>query len=338
MFDFIVVFVSLVSLVFEGLPGVSMLRLVRAFRVFRLFKRLASLRQIIEALELAIPGVTNAFGILLLVMAIYAIIGVSLFGEAEPKYFGTFARAMLSCFQMMTGDSWLSNIGRSVIEKTHWLSTLYFVSYFLTTALVLVNVMIAVLLDKFVTDSNDDDGDGMTAQDQQLEAMIDTMRIERTVLPRCERGVAALACFSNTVIDPIFSNAFHVKCVERFAKADWDLSRYLTPNEVVEIIADMLPERLRAFVKLQHAVDIIEIFDSESDGAMSLAECVVVPSRSSIYHNETLLLLRLAARAHSPTHTNARIRSVAPRPRSCRVSVPALVADHCDYLHLSQVY
>ena len=45
-----------------------------------------------------------------------------------------------------------------------------------------------------------------------------------------------------------------------------------------EVIADMLPERLRAFVKLQHAVDIIEIFDSESDGAMSLPECVVVHS------------------------------------------------------------
>ena len=57
------------------------LRLLRAFRVFRLFKRIKSLNKIIVSLGKAVPGVSNAFLILLLVMAIYAILGVELFSQ-----------------------------------------------------------------------------------------------------------------------------------------------------------------------------------------------------------------------------------------------------------------
>ena len=59
-----------------------------------------------KALEEAIPGVSNAFSILILVMAIYAILGVNLFGPKFPYYFGNFGRAMFTMFQVMTGESW----------------------------------------------------------------------------------------------------------------------------------------------------------------------------------------------------------------------------------------
>ena len=56
------------------------LKMLRAFRVFRLFKRIKSLNKIIVALGRALPGVTNAFLVMLLVMCIYAILGVEFFG------------------------------------------------------------------------------------------------------------------------------------------------------------------------------------------------------------------------------------------------------------------
>ena len=68
----------------QGADGISTLRLLRAFRVFRLFKRLPSLAKIVKALEEAMPGCLNAFFILILVMAIYAILGVNLFGPKFP--------------------------------------------------------------------------------------------------------------------------------------------------------------------------------------------------------------------------------------------------------------
>ena len=106
-FDFIVVFVSVLSMVFPGMPGVSTLRLMRAFRVFRLFKRLPSLNQVVVAIQASIPGVCNAFAILVLIvsttcrlpaapttphctalprakqMAIYAILAVQFYMDTE---------------------------------------------------------------------------------------------------------------------------------------------------------------------------------------------------------------------------------------------------------------
>jgi hypothetical protein len=79
---------------------VARLPQVRAFRVFRLFKRVESLRKIVEALEGAIPGVSHACVILLLVMSIYAILGVTFFGEAAPEHFGTFGASLLTNCQV----------------------------------------------------------------------------------------------------------------------------------------------------------------------------------------------------------------------------------------------
>ena len=36
----------------------------------------------------------------------------------------------------MTGDSWMTDIGRPVMAATHWSAALYFISEYLVTALV----------------------------------------------------------------------------------------------------------------------------------------------------------------------------------------------------------
>jgi hypothetical protein len=64
VFDFIVVFVGVLTLIRVPLGPFSQLKMLRAFRVFRLFKRIKSLNKIIVALLNAIPGVTNAFVIM----------------------------------------------------------------------------------------------------------------------------------------------------------------------------------------------------------------------------------------------------------------------------------
>ncbi|KAK3247976.1 hypothetical protein CYMTET_42543 [Cymbomonas tetramitiformis] len=167
-FDFIVVAISLLSLVFAGLPGVSTLRLMRAFRVFRLFKRLESLRKIIKALESAIPGCSNAFSIVILVNAIYSILGVEFFREHSPEYFRTFMASMLTMFQVMTGDSWAMAIARPIIDDWPH-AAIFFVTYVLIANIMLVNVVIAVLLDKMVQPDSDSDSDEEDALDDDDE-------------------------------------------------------------------------------------------------------------------------------------------------------------------------
>jgi len=164
IFDSVVVLVSLLSLALDNLPGISTLRLMRAFRVFRLFKRLASLRKIMAALSNSVPGCSNAFAIVILVTSIYSILGVQFFkevgeGDMKGRYFGTFLRAMLTMFQVMTGDSWAEGVSRPTMEHypdngQRVLVQLFFVSYILLVGIVLTNVVVAVLLEKMTMDDD----------------------------------------------------------------------------------------------------------------------------------------------------------------------------------------
>ena len=54
------------AMILPDLPGITVLRLFRAFRVFRLFKRIPSLKKIIEGVLQAIPGVTQAFVVMVM--------------------------------------------------------------------------------------------------------------------------------------------------------------------------------------------------------------------------------------------------------------------------------
>jgi voltage-gated sodium channel len=166
-FDTMVVGVSLCTLFLENLPGAKPLKLMRCFRVFRLFKRIPSLRQIIVALTASVPPMINAFALVCLVTAIYAIVGVTLFSAKDPENFVDFFTAMFTMFQVMTGDNW-SDICRGLFVLTGQGAgvAMFFVSFQLIVALVLVNVVIAVLLDEFSNaaekrlsgGSNDEDG------------------------------------------------------------------------------------------------------------------------------------------------------------------------------------
>eukprot|EP00746_Dinoflagellata_sp_MGD_P005509 gnl/MRDRNA2_/MRDRNA2_110661_c0_seq1.p1 gnl/MRDRNA2_/MRDRNA2_110661_c0~~gnl/MRDRNA2_/MRDRNA2_110661_c0_seq1.p1 ORF type:complete len:722 (+),score=138.59 gnl/MRDRNA2_/MRDRNA2_110661_c0_seq1:136-2301(+) len=149
IFDFLIVAISWMSMV-GNVPGISVLRLFRAFRVFRLFKRVPALRQIISGIIKSMPGVANAFLILLLVMGIWSIMGVSFFADEFPEFFATFFAAMLSMVQIMSYDSWSSGITRPVVTKYGFPSPIFFVSYVFITAIIMMNVVLAILLDKYL--------------------------------------------------------------------------------------------------------------------------------------------------------------------------------------------
>lgn len=148
-FDLIIVLISLFTLgLGSGIPGITTLRLFRAFRVIRLFKRIPSLKKIVEGVIQAIPGVSNALIVLIMIMSIWSILGVEFYATASPENFGTFSKGMFSMFQCMTLDSW-SGIARPLIKRgpMHWF---FFCSYVLIAGIIMVNVVVAVLLEKFI--------------------------------------------------------------------------------------------------------------------------------------------------------------------------------------------
>jgi len=155
VFDCIVVAVGCVGFVIELEGPFKLLRTLRAFRVFRLFKRIKSLNKIIVMIVSAVPGVTNAFVVMVLTLSIYALIAVEFFstfgidehGDVDMtaitgsysncsyqniqnkwvpsvsarglcygfEYYGTFTRAWFTLFQCLTGESWAEVVARPVL-------------------------------------------------------------------------------------------------------------------------------------------------------------------------------------------------------------------------------
>ena len=85
------------------------LRILRAFRIIRIFGRLQSLRMLINALVSSLFPVLNAMLIVLFTIAIYSILGVSIFGHSHPQYFRTFVQGMYTMFQCATFDDWYAS-------------------------------------------------------------------------------------------------------------------------------------------------------------------------------------------------------------------------------------
>lgn len=180
VFDFVVVTIGILNMSKIPLPGpLSLLRKMRAFRVFRLFKRVKSLHRIILSLMSSVPGVSNGFVVLLLVMSIYSILGQEFFMlhganytftndqnqevelvtarglEYGYDYWGNFGLALYTMFQVFTQESWAEGIARPLFNSNDMSQqfgvAFFFVSYMLCVGVALMNVVVAVLLEKMVS-------------------------------------------------------------------------------------------------------------------------------------------------------------------------------------------
>ena len=156
LFDVVVVSISVMSLSVsdEATSGVKSLRLVRVIRAMRLAARFQSLRKIINAVAHSLFPVLSACAIAVMVMAVYAILGVSFFGSAHPVYFGDFGLAMFTLFATATMENWVTVLVDVMGGDPSMLATgpiVYFVSYIVLVGyvLLLTSAVVAFLLNNF---------------------------------------------------------------------------------------------------------------------------------------------------------------------------------------------
>lgn len=107
---------------------------------------------------------SNSFVLLTLVSAVYAVVGVNVFGNHSPEFFHDFTQGMFTLFECTTGDGWSDIVRRTSTnaldlnadskESGHatldTITALYFSSYMVLSSIELVNIVIAVLLDGFL--------------------------------------------------------------------------------------------------------------------------------------------------------------------------------------------
>jgi voltage-gated sodium channel len=141
VFDFVVIAVAFV-------PGIrqssTLLRLARLARVVRIVRLFPDLRVLLAGVWRSVPplfAIGLATGMLLFV---YGMIGWTLFADELPADWGNIGRAMLTLFVMLTLENFPTYMDAGM--EVHPWSWVYFVSFILIAAFVVINVLIGIVL------------------------------------------------------------------------------------------------------------------------------------------------------------------------------------------------
>jgi voltage-gated sodium channel len=143
IFDFIIIGISLVPAT-GSLRVLRALRILRALRLVRVFPRL---RIIVEGVLRVLPDLAWVFLLMMLVYYVFAVLGTKLYGATMPEYFGNIGATYYTLFQLMTLEGW-AEISRDLL-KTHPWSYIYFVSYMVISTFIVMNMVIAVVVNAF---------------------------------------------------------------------------------------------------------------------------------------------------------------------------------------------
>ena len=193
-FDFIVTVASLLGIIIRAVASIkadflSFLRIFRVFRVFRLIPHSKGLRKVSHTLLCSLPALWNVGLLMLILLWVYALLGMNLFGVLNQgpfvtRYanFDTFGNAMLTLFRMTIGEDW-NGIMWDVMNRDNCvkvvhddgsvdyvahdtdvsdsaetrdrcgpfqlLTLLYFLSYIVIVAYVMASLVTAVVVDSF---------------------------------------------------------------------------------------------------------------------------------------------------------------------------------------------
>ena len=93
VFDFTIVALSLLP---AAGPFATVARLARLFRALRVVSALPELRLIVATMLRSIPSLANVVVLLGLILYVYAVLGVHLFGGVDPAHWGSLPRAGLT--------------------------------------------------------------------------------------------------------------------------------------------------------------------------------------------------------------------------------------------------
>ena len=104
-FDFIVTVIS-----FPGVAGeaTAMVRILRLFRIVEQFQKINAMKAIVIGLLAGMKSIGYILLLLFLVFYMYAVVGVSSFGNNNPFVFGNIAVALIALFRGMTLENWES--------------------------------------------------------------------------------------------------------------------------------------------------------------------------------------------------------------------------------------
>ena len=152
VFDFLIVFISLAG---QGLSFMSSGRVLRTLRVLRAFRTIKSIRMvrglqmIVSTVFRSLPDMGNIFLLLGIVMFIFAVAGVNIFGHDLPARFGSLHRAMYTLFIALTQDGWAKVFKELSDVGLYGIGSVFFFFFIMIGAFVFMNIISGVIVTNF---------------------------------------------------------------------------------------------------------------------------------------------------------------------------------------------
>ncbi|KAL1138768.1 hypothetical protein AAG570_008830 [Ranatra chinensis] len=162
-FDCVVISGSIFEVVWSELKsgsfGLSVLRALRLLRIFKVTKYWSSLRNLVISLLNSMRSIISLLFLLFLFILIFALLGMQLFGGqfnftegTPPTNFNTFPIALLTVFQILTGEDWNEVMYHGIRsqgghKEGGMIYALYFIVLVLFGNYTLLNVFLAIAVD-----------------------------------------------------------------------------------------------------------------------------------------------------------------------------------------------
>jgi voltage-gated sodium channel len=118
--------------------------MARLLRVARLLSVIPGLRIVVLGIVRSLAPIGSMAALTFFVLYMYGILGWLLYGDHDPERFGNIGRAMLTLFQILTLEGW-NEVLDTQMELSSW-SWVYFVSFVLIGTFVVLNVVIAIIV------------------------------------------------------------------------------------------------------------------------------------------------------------------------------------------------
>jgi len=127
------------------------LRVLRAARSLRSISGLQGLSLVVQTVIQSLPDMFNIAVVLCIILLVFAVVGITLFGKDIPKYFGNPEKAMFTLFICVTQDGWLNifEAFKEAGQSQPWIYTvgiLYLILAITVGAFVFANLAVAAVV------------------------------------------------------------------------------------------------------------------------------------------------------------------------------------------------
>ncbi|TPX73826.1 hypothetical protein CcCBS67573_g04905 [Chytriomyces confervae] len=155
-FDLLIVTLSLIGSyvpIFSNAGILRLLRVLRAFRTLRSITILNGLQVVVQTILDSIPDMLNVTLLLLVIMFIWAVVGVTLFSSILPDYFGDLGSTMFTLFVMATQIGWLHSFDYLEEKGQFTAAAIYYTSFMIVGVFIFLKIIVAVVVSNLVNPS-----------------------------------------------------------------------------------------------------------------------------------------------------------------------------------------